>query len=68
MSCSVHHHSGDKEVIAPQFALQTAGNQPQACSKLEHILALGRRCATLPELDARSTDAILGYDADGLPG
>ncbi|MFM7684834.1 MAG: type II toxin-antitoxin system VapB family antitoxin [Actinomycetota bacterium] len=25
------------------------------------------RCAELPELDARSSDEILGYDADGLP-
>lgn len=31
------------------------------------ILAIGARCAGLPDLDARSADEILGYDADGLP-
>jgi hypothetical protein len=31
------------------------------------ILAIGARCATLPDLDVRSDDEILGYDLDGLP-
>jgi antitoxin VapB len=31
------------------------------------ILAIGARCAGLPDLDARSADEILGYDANGLP-
>ena len=31
------------------------------------ILAIGTRCAGLPDLDTRSADEILGYDADGLP-
>jgi antitoxin VapB len=31
------------------------------------IMAIGRRCAALPVLDARSADEILGYDKDGLP-
>jgi antitoxin VapB len=28
---------------------------------------IGRRCAALPDLDARAPDAILGYDKHGLP-
>jgi len=31
------------------------------------ILAIGARCSALPDLDSRSADEILGYDADGLP-
>jgi antitoxin VapB len=33
----------------------------------EEILAIGRRCAALPDLDRRSPDEILGYNADGVP-
>jgi len=35
---------------------------------VETLLAIGRRCAALPDLeplDARSPDEILGYDAEG---
>jgi antitoxin VapB len=32
------------------------------------LLAIGRRCAALPDLDTRSPDEILGYDEFGLPG
>jgi antitoxin VapB len=28
---------------------------------------IGRRCASLPLLDKRTADEILGYDRDGLP-
>ena len=31
------------------------------------ILEIGRRCASLPDLDARSADEVLGYDGHGLP-
>jgi antitoxin VapB len=34
---------------------------------LEEVLEIGRHCASLPVLDARSADEILGYDANGLP-
>jgi len=33
----------------------------------EAILAIGNRCAALPDLDTRSADDILGYNQDGLP-
>jgi antitoxin VapB len=33
----------------------------------EALLAIGKRCAALPDIDRRSPDEILGYDADGLP-
>lgn len=31
------------------------------------LMAIGRHCASLPVLDARSSDEILGYDENGLP-
>lgn len=31
------------------------------------ILEIGRRCASLPDLDRRTADEILGYDEHGLP-
>ena len=31
------------------------------------LLAIGKRCAALPDLDTRSADEILGYDEHGLP-
>ena len=38
-----------------------------AGSLAEEILRIGSRCAALPDIDARSPDEILGYDADGAP-
>ena len=31
------------------------------------LMAIGRHCASLPVLDPRSSDEILGYDENGLP-
>jgi antitoxin VapB len=31
------------------------------------ILEIGRRCASLPDVDTRSAEVILGYDEHGLP-
>lgn len=33
----------------------------------ESLLTIARRCADLPVRDARSADAIVGYDDNGLP-
>lgn len=33
----------------------------------EGLLAIGKRCAALPDQDTRSADEILGYDDKGLP-
>jgi len=38
-----------------------------APSVRDELLAIGRRCAALPERDTRSADEILGYDEIGLP-
>jgi antitoxin VapB len=31
------------------------------------LMAIGKHCASLPVLDPRSSDEILGYDENGLP-
>ena len=31
------------------------------------IIAIAKRCSSLPDLDERSADEILGYDENGLP-
>lgn len=31
------------------------------------LLAIGERCASLPDIDRRNADDILGYDEQGLP-
>ena len=33
----------------------------------ERLLAIARHCASLPDIDTRSPDEILGYDEHGLP-
>jgi antitoxin VapB len=34
---------------------------------VDDIMDIGRHCAALPLLDARSPDEIIGYDEHGLP-
>ena len=36
-------------------------------SLVEDIMEIGRHCASLPLLDLRSADDIIGYDQNGLP-
>jgi len=39
----------------------------RSSSAREELRAIRERCSRLPVLDARSPDAILGYDEHGLP-
>jgi antitoxin VapB len=36
-------------------------------SLVEDVMEIGRHCASLPQLDRRPPDEILGYDKNGLP-
>ena len=36
-------------------------------SLVEDVMDIGRHCASLPLLDGRRPDEILGYDENGLP-
>lgn len=50
-----------RERLARLRARRSADHQ------LDRILELGQQCAALPDLDPRSPDEILGYDAAGVP-
>jgi antitoxin VapB len=52
---------------AAEERLQRVRRQQSARSLAAEILEIGRRCAALPDLDARTEDEILGYDEHGLP-
>ena len=41
-------------------------NRGKTSSLAEQILEVGQRCASLPVLDERSSDEILGYDERGI--
>jgi antitoxin VapB len=41
--------------------------QKREANLARDVMEIGRRCAALPVIDARSADEILGYDKDGLP-
>jgi antitoxin VapB len=53
--------------IKPPEADHLACEEGSAPTLADEILAIGRRCAALPELDSRSPDDIIGSDAHGLP-
>ena len=50
---------------APQLLREET--EATAPSLKDEILAIGKRCAALPDLDLRSVAEILGYDEHGLP-
>ena len=41
--------------------------RPRARALSGELLEIARRCAALPVRDSRTSDAIVGYDEDGLP-
>ena len=52
---------------AAEERLQRVRRQQAGRSLVAEMLEIGTRCAALPDLDARTADEILGYDAHGLP-
>jgi antitoxin VapB len=52
---------------AAEERLQRVRREHGGRSLAAEILDIGRRCAALPDLDARSADEILGYDEHGVP-
>lgn len=62
-----HHRSLNKQVIVLLDELRRNQAPAPARPGVDEILALGRRCAALPDLDLRSADALVGYDENGLP-
>ena len=52
---------------AAEERLQRVRHDRGRRSLATEILEIGRRCASLPDLDRRTADEILGYDEHGLP-
>lgn len=52
---------------AAEERLQRVRGNRSGRSLADEILEIGRRCASLPDLDIRTADEILGYDEHGLP-
>jgi antitoxin VapB len=52
---------------AAEERLQRVRRAQGGISLAAELGAIGRRCAALPDLDSRSADEIIGYDAHGLP-
>ena len=52
---------------AAEERLQRVRRQQAGRSLAVEMLEIGRRCAALPDLDTRTADEILGYDAHGVP-
>ena len=52
-------------IVALEEALQRVAGRKNAPSALDAILDVSERCATLPDLDSRSAEEILGYDERG---
>ena len=63
-----HHRSVNKEVIAVLDSLRRQNVLPQARPTVEEIMAIAHRFSSLPALDDRSDDEIVGYDENGIPG
>lgn len=58
----------DAVITALRERLEREQRKDQAIeSVVEDVMEIGRHCASLPLLDARHPDEILGYDENGLP-
>ena len=53
---------------AAEERLQRVRRDRRGRSLAAELLEIGRRCASLPDLDRRTADEVLGYHEHGLPG
>ena len=63
-----HHRSLNGEAIALIESIRAGATPARPRPSPQDILSRARRFASLPVLDARTADEILGYDDNGLPG
>ncbi len=63
---AVNHRSVGREVI---FLLDTIrlGQPANTGISVARLLEIGAQCANAPDLDTRSVDELMPYDAAGLP-
>lgn len=52
---------------AAEERIQRVRRGPGPGTLAAELLAIGQRCADLPDLDSRTAEEILGYDEHGLP-
>jgi antitoxin VapB len=52
---------------AAEERLQRSRRDRGGRSLAAELVEIGRRCASLPDLDTRTADEILGYNEHGLP-
>lgn len=65
------HYTGELTTEATILALQERlvreqAKQKRVISMQQDLLRIGRECAALPVLDARSAETILGYNEAGI--
>jgi len=53
--------------LALEERLERIRGRRTANDTAQEILAISRRCRSLPNLDGRAADEILGYDDNGVP-
>lgn len=72
LAAEVASLTGETKTEAVRRALQDRltrlRSERSGRSVAEDLAGIARHCAALPVRDARYADAILGYDATGLPG
>ncbi len=56
----------DVVIYALREQLRREEGRTTAPDLAEELMEIGRRCAALPDLDARTADEILGYDERGV--
>ncbi len=54
-------------IVSLRERLERQRAQQDSRPLVERIMEIGRHCASLPLLDDRTPDEILGYDENGLP-
>ena len=62
-----HQTITDAVITALREQLKRESGRSTAPSLKEELLAIGDRCAALPDFDTRSPDEIIGYDERGIP-
>lgn len=54
-------------VISLRERLQRETGRAEEEDLVDRVMEIGKQCASLPLLDSRTPDQILGYDEHGLP-
>lgn len=71
LATELARRTGETKTEAVTKALQDRLNRVRAeqrgRNRRDQLLEIAKHCASLPELDLRSAEEILGYDENGLP-